>query len=126
MADGSDKEKESVVIDASTLHALRPETIARLKNEFGATFELRASKEGLAALLDSVNKGNVPVGLGAVAAYDRGFDRTNPGYDKFYDRDKASLVDSITNPAITKPELDLSKVSKLKPASIKKRKKPIR
>jgi hypothetical protein len=113
MADSSEKETDRVVIDVTTLHALRPETIARLKNEFGATFELRASKEGLAALLDSVNKGSIPVGLGKVAEYDRGFDRTNPGYDKFYDRDKASLVDSITNPVVNKPELDLLKVSKV-------------
>jgi len=121
MAASSDKDKEmaSVVVDASTLRALNPETLDRLKNEFGAKFELHASKEGLASLLDSVNRaksltGSVP----PVGAYDRGFDRTSPGYDKFYDRDRAILTastasDAVVNPAETLPALDLSMLSRV-------------
>lgn len=109
MADDSSGE-ERVTIDARTLSNLNPEVLARLRSEFGIAVEIKSTKPGLTALLDSLTKGGSVAGVGAEAAYDRGFDRTSPGYDKFYDRDRGSLTvaDQITNPGI-----DISALNKL-------------
>ena|ERR1044071_9751395 len=103
MAEENPEEREErVVLDPRTLANLDPETLTRLRSEFGATVELRASKPGLAALLDSLRTGAVSP-VRRVAEYDRGFDRTRPGYDKYYDRDRPSIVaraEQVTNPSI--------------------------
>ncbi len=102
-------EVESLALDARDLSALSPEALNRLRSEFGATVELRASKPGMAALLDNLS-GRISAGAGAVAEYDRGFDRTNPGYDKYYDRDRA-LLDPAA--AVSNPALDVSVLNRL-------------
>lgn len=93
--------EERVTLDARTLSSLDPETLSRLRSEFGATVELKTTKPGLTALLDNLSKTGV-ADLAMAADYDRGFDRTSPGYDKYYDRDRAmsNPADLVTNPAI--------------------------
>lgn len=97
--------EERVVLDARTLGSIDPETLARLRSEFGISVELRSNKPGLTAMLDNLTKPGASgtlTGVAAQAAYDRGFDRTNPGYDKFYDRDQALLdpAAAVSNPAV--------------------------
>lgn len=106
----SPDDEEHVIIDSRTLAALAPETLDKLRSEFGASVQLRASKQGMAALLDSLT-GKPTVSAGMRAAYDRGFDRTSPGYDKYYDRDRAALTaaDPVSNP----PVLDVSVLNRL-------------
>lgn len=103
MADQQDPQEERVSLDARTLSSLSPETLARLRSEFGLSVELKSTKPGLTALLDGLTKpGAVNPTLATADAYDRGFDRTSPGYDKFYDRDRAMVnpADALINPAI--------------------------
>src|SRR5690348_5638878 len=82
-----DSEKTTISIDPRTLTALDPQTIERLRNEFGATLEVRASMAGMAALLDRLGAQAMTGGAAVAADFDRVFDRTNPGYDRMFDRD---------------------------------------
>jgi hypothetical protein len=108
-AAGGDEER--VVLDARTLASLAPETMEKLRSEFGATIELRASKPGMASILESLTGRVTAGGIGAAAEYDRGFDRTSPGYDKYYDRDRTSLttMEEVVRPA----ELDVRNLNRL-------------
>jgi hypothetical protein len=103
MTNEADSGEERVVLDARTLQSINPETLARLRSEFGMSVELKSTKPGLSALLDGLTKGSAATTqMARAAAYDRGFDRTNPGYDKFYDRDRAmrNMMESVVNPAV--------------------------
>lgn len=109
--DSKNPKEERVALDARTLTSLDPETLARLRSEFGVSVELKSTKPGLAALLDNLTKGGVAgSALLPAAEYDRGFDRTSPGYDKYYDRDR-----SMVNPseAVSNPSFDASILNKL-------------
>jgi hypothetical protein len=94
---------------------LDPEMLARLRSEFGISVELKSVKPGLTALLDNLTKGGA--GSPSAAEYDRGFDRTNPGYDKFYDRDapQVAAAEEAPKPGIEapKPGIDASMLNKL-------------
>ncbi|MDQ1833642.1 hypothetical protein [Massilia scottii] len=103
MAEENESGEERVVLDARTLQSISPETLARLRSEFGMSVELKSTKPGLSGLLDSLTRGGtITTPQGMVAAYDRGFDRTSPGYDKYYDRDRAlaNPAQDLINPAI--------------------------
>jgi hypothetical protein len=96
-----DKTEERITLDHTTLKNLEPDTLARLRSEFGASVELKSTKPGLIALLDNLTKAGGAV-VASDNAYDRGFDRTNPGYDRYYDRAGAArtLNEEVINPAI--------------------------
>lgn len=47
----------------------------------------------------------------AVAVFDRGFDRTSPGFDRYYDRDRnmESIKDKVINPAEILKDVNIPK-----------------
>lgn len=104
---------KAITIDLETLSALHPDMLKELKEKHGLEIQVRSSQPGIDRLTSSI-----PVKKAGAAEYDRGFDRTNPGYDKYYDRDKAminpgelvsqpaKLVDVARTPIDVKPLVD--------------------
>jgi len=80
--------------------SLNEAAIEHLQGKYGQDVQVTSTKAVLNEILSHIDRKSV-IDVGAVAAYDRGFDRTNPGYDKYYDRDRAALNmgDLVTNPA---------------------------
>ncbi|MBC8085710.1 MAG: hypothetical protein H7Z40_00475 [Phycisphaerae bacterium] len=70
--------------------SLNQTAIAHLQGKYGQDVQVTSTKAVLAEILAHIDRRSV-LDVGAVAAYDRGFDRTSPGYDKYYDRDRSSL-----------------------------------
>ena len=70
---------------------LNEAAVEHLQGKYGQDVQVRSTKAVLAEILSHIDRRSV-VDVGSVAAYDRGFDRTSPGYDKYYDRDRAALT----------------------------------
>lgn len=81
--------------------SLNQAAVEHLQGKYGQDIQVRSTKAVLSEILSHVDR-KFTLDVGAVAAYDRGFDRTSPGYDKYYDRDRAALTaaDLVSNPAI--------------------------
>lgn len=83
-------------VSPQELKILNATAIEALQGNFGADIQIRSTSKVIDHLLNKTlpNKDSV-------AAFDRVFDRTNPGYDKMYDRDsKHDLSDLVINPGI--------------------------
>jgi hypothetical protein len=79
--------------------ALNETALAHLQGKYGQEVRLSTTRAALNEILRNIDRR--VVGPGGIAAYDRGFDRTSPGYDKYYDRDRAmNPADAIINPGI--------------------------
>lgn len=118
MADPTSKPQidKAVTLNLQDLQALSPEVLAQLQKEHGLEIQVRSSSAGIDRLAQNLG------GAQALrkAEYDRGFDRTSPGYDKYYDRDRAMVnpADLVTNPAdlvtkaaeASKPAVDVQAV----------------
>jgi hypothetical protein len=83
--------------------SLNEAAIEHLQGKYGQEVQVQSTKAVLVEILSHIDRRSA-IDVGAVAAYDRGFDRTVPGYDKFYDRDRASMSigDLVTNPQVGK------------------------
>ncbi len=85
MSDAASKGRpnSSAELTLNELQAVDPEILKELQEKYGLEIQVRSNSEAINQLLQ---------GVGRTAAlspqeFTRGFDRTNPGYDKFYDRD---------------------------------------
>lgn len=96
-----------VEVSPTDLQALTPDKLKELQERFGLEVQIRSSSAGIAKILGAIGR---PGDISRVAVYDRGFDRTSPGYDKYYDRDRSSVFDKVLDP----PEF-------LDPAELKRR-----
>jgi hypothetical protein len=76
-------------ISPDEFRSLTPERLTALQARYGLELRIRSSAAGVAALLGELKK--EPGAISLMADYDRGFDRTSPGYDKYYDRDRAIM-----------------------------------
>jgi hypothetical protein len=95
----ADDNKDRVLRSFSSLNEA---AIEHLQGKYGQDVQVQSTKAVLSQILSHIDRRTV-VDIGAVAAYDRGFDRTSPGYDKYYDRDRASSIeDLVTNPQVSK------------------------
>lgn len=99
-------EKKSNIEEVSPkeFQALNRVALEALQGEFGFQIQVRSAKVAINEILKSIDK-LTPVDI--VAAYDRGFDRTSPGYDRYYDRDRniSSPLDLVSQPPdiVTQP-----------------------
>lgn len=87
----------AVSISGKELAALNPKALANLQDKYGLEVEIRSNSGAINDILADL--GNQ--GLTAAAKeFVRGFDRTSPGYDRYYDRDNAlNPADLVSNPA---------------------------
>jgi hypothetical protein len=84
--------------NAAGFSTLNKAAMESLQGKYGDDVQFYSTNAALRAILSQIDR---KVITGNVAAYDRGFDRTNPGYDKYYDRDRAALInpaDLVTQP----------------------------
>lgn len=81
---------ESRDISPADFVALNSAAVEALEGKYGLSIRIRARSAALAAVLKEIEKISP---TGPVSEYDRGFDRTSPGYDKYYDRDRSAVVD---------------------------------
>ena len=87
MADEKDKTFTSAVeLSARDLQALDPAVLKDLQEQHGLEIQVRSNSTAINKILEGIGR---PAGLRAVADFTRGFDRTSPGYDKYYNRDYA-------------------------------------
>ncbi len=100
MADPSSNPQinKSLTVNLQDLQALGPDALAELQKQHGLEIQLRSSAAGIDKIASNLATNAAKM---AQAAFDRGFDRTTPGYDKYYDRDRAMMnpADLVTNPA---------------------------
>ncbi|MEU1972839.1 hypothetical protein ABZ477_14375 [Microbacterium sp. NPDC019599] len=79
------------------LEGLTPAKLNELKEKHGLSIEIRSSSSGINEILDSLGK------VETLTGHERGFDRTDPGYSRSYDREVSTLEalkDEVINPAI--------------------------
>ena len=97
-------------LSAHELASLDPQKLADLQAKHGLEINLRSTSAAISDVLKTVGR------AGAVAEYDRGFDRTTPGYDKYYDRDKAMInpADLVSDPARVKAAMGMKLSDALK------------
>ena len=95
----NEAERESAQNNAA-FSALNKAAIDHLQGKYGQDVQLHSTNAALRAILSQIDR---KVITGNVSAYDRGFDRTSPGYDRYYDRDRSNIVnpaDLVINPVI--------------------------
>jgi hypothetical protein len=71
-----------------------------LQGKYGHEVRVKTTRAALNEILNNIDRKN----LGEVATpaeYDKGFDRTSPGYDKTYDRDRADMSERPDPPPVT-------------------------
>lgn len=95
----SDEKQFVVDLDASDLKALTFESLQALHKKHGLEVQVRSTRAVIDEILSEVGR----EGLGPVAEFTRGFDRTSPGFDRYYNRDIPTLTklgDELINPAV--------------------------
>jgi hypothetical protein len=83
-------------LSLNELQALNPKTLQDLHEKYGLEVQIRSNSAAVNQILTSLGK------IGPQAAFQRGFDRTSPGYDKYYNRDflQGRPGEDVINPAM--------------------------
>lgn len=85
--------------DIANFEALNAAALDHLQGKFGHEVRVSSTRAALSEILRNIDRKGIG-SLTNAAEYDRGFDRTSPGYDKYYDRDRANInpADLVSNP----------------------------
>lgn len=85
-------------LSVKDLQALDPKALQELHNKYGLEVQIRSNSTAINQILTSLGRT-----VSADSAFTRGFDRTSPGYDRYYDRDNAQMRpgEEVINPAVT-------------------------
>lgn len=84
----------------SDLQSLDPALLKELQEQHGLEIQVRSNSDAINRLLQGLGRTGVSDATNA-AEFTRGFDRTSPGYDKYYNRDFAvrDPLQEVTLPA---------------------------
>ncbi|SNR67632.1 hypothetical protein [Blastococcus mobilis] len=91
-------EPRIVRISPDEFQALDPAKLNELREKHGLDIEIRSTSSGVSEILNSLGR----AGLAAEKGHERGFDRTDPGYSRSYDREVSTLeqlAQEVINPA---------------------------
>jgi hypothetical protein len=88
--------EKAISVTPQELASLTPETLEDLRQKHGLEINLRSSAPGVNRILTQLGRE-----AEVAADFTRGFDRTSGGFDRYYDRDIASLdpLERVSNPA---------------------------
>lgn len=86
----------NVDLSLTEFQSLDPQVLQDLQKQHGLEVQVRSNSAAVNAILTSLGRS-----IGKAAEFTRGFDRTSPGYDKYYNRDfvQARPGDAVINPA---------------------------
>ena len=94
----ADESQHAVELSAADLKALTADNLEALHQKFGVEVQIRSTKTAIDEILKTIGR----EGIGPVAEFTRGFDRTSGGFDRYYNRDIPTMQrfgDEVINPA---------------------------
>lgn len=94
--------KRAIDVSPEDLQALTPDALRELQQKHGLELSIRSSARGIDKILETLGREEI----GNIAVFDRGFDRTSPGYDKYYNRDRNDEIAKIFDPAINPGQVE--------------------
>lgn len=96
MADEKKAIDSTVELSAQDLQALDPKVLSDLQAKHGLEIQVRSNSAAINTILTGLGRPGL-----TQAEFTRGFDRTSPGYDKYYNRDFKMMdpLEQVTLPA---------------------------
>ncbi|MEU6432429.1 hypothetical protein ABZ860_41535 [Microbispora sp. NPDC046973] len=76
-------DKVSIELSGEELRTLSMDNLRELQERFGLEISIHSTRTAIDTILRDIGR----EGGGLTAEFTRGFDRTSPGYDRYYNRD---------------------------------------
>lgn len=80
-----EQDERIVELRGEDLRALSAESLRRLNEKYGVEVSVRSTRGAIDELLKELAREDI--GIIAQGQFTRGFDRSFPGFDRYYDRD---------------------------------------
>jgi len=79
----------SIELTGEELRTLSMEKLQEMQERFGLGISIRSTRKAIDTILRDIGQEGGDV---VAAAFTRGFDRSNPGYSRFYNRDIPTVL----------------------------------
>jgi hypothetical protein len=98
-----ERKKEEEKVSPAEFQAVNQTALDALQGKFGVSLRFRSSSAAMHEVLKKIEKEASEEETTKPREFDRGFDRTKPGYDKHYDREREERESLMSERAPSEP-----------------------